>query len=185
MTSVLFVGILMAQVLGTWLWVEQLQSSERDRMVEVSESMGARIGQTIAFFEELPKQYRHMVLDQLRDMGGTRFFVSVNKQHIDLVPIAETEFSVLVRENLQTSMVAQLGQIEDLEITFVSFDNLKILTGNNLMVALSPEWKRFALLEPGDESPVAVIQFPIDVGEWMYLAAVVQSPSSKLIKSIV
>ena len=126
MTSVLFVGILMAQVLGTWLWVEQLQSSERDRMVEVSESMGARIGQTIAFFEELPKQYRHMVLDQLRDMGGTRFFVSVNKQHIDLVAIEESEFSLLVRDNLQKSMVAQLGQIEDLEITFVNFDNLKI-----------------------------------------------------------
>jgi len=182
MTSVLFIGILMAQVLGTWLWVEQLQSSERDRMVEVSESMGSRIGQTIAFFEKLPKQYRHMVLDQLRDMGGTRFFVSVNKQHIDLVAIEESEFSLLVRDNLQKSMVAQLGQIEDLEITFVNFDNLKILTGNNLMVSLSPEWKRFALLEPGDESPFAVIQFPIDAEEWMYLAAVV--PKGELLLGI-
>jgi len=151
-------------------------------MVEVSESMGSRIGQTIAFFEELPKQYRHMVLDQLRDMGGTRFFVSVNKQHIDLVPIVETEFSVLVRDNLQRSMFAQLGQIDDMEITFVSFDNLKILTGDNLMVSLSPEWKRFALFEPGDESPVAVIQFPIDKDEWMYLAAVV--PKGELLLGV-
>ena len=182
MTSVLFIGIVIAQLLGAWLWVEQLQSSERDRMVEVSESMGSRIGQTIAFFEKLPKQYRHMVLDQLRDMGGTRFFVSVNKQHIDLVPIAESEFSVLVRDNLQKSMFAQLGKIDDMEITFVNFDNLKILTGNNLMVALSPEWKRFALFEPGDESPVAVIQFPIDVDEWMYLAAVV--PKGELLLGI-
>jgi signal transduction histidine kinase len=173
MTSVLFVGILLAQALGTWLWVEQFQSSERYRMIEVSESMGSRIGQTIAFFEKLPKQYRHMVLDQLRDMGGTRFFVSVNKQYIDLVPIEESEFSILVRDNLQKSMAAQLGQIEDLEITFVNFDNLKILTGNNLMVALSPTWKRFALLDPEDESPFAVIQFPIDEDEWMYLTAVV------------
>ena len=182
MTSVLFIGIVIAQLLGAWLWVEQLQSSERNRMVEVSESMGSRIGQTIAFFEELPKQYRHMVLDQLRDMGGTRFFVSVNKQHIDLVPIVETEFSVLVRDNLQRSMFAQLGQIDDMEITFVSFDNLKILTGDNLMVSLSPEWKRFALFEPGDESPVAVIQFPIDTDEWMYLAAVV--PKGELLLGI-
>ena len=151
-------------------------------MIEVSESMGSRIGQTIAFFDTLPKQYRHVVLDQLRDMGGTRFFVSVNKQHIDLVPIAESEFSVLVRDNLQKSMFAQIGQIDDMEITFVNFDNLKILTGNNLMVSLSPEWKRFALLEPGDESPVAVIQFPIDVDEWMYLAAVV--PKGELLLGI-
>jgi len=182
MTSVLFIGIVIAQLLGAWLWVEQLQSSERDRMVEVSESMGSRIGQTIAFFEKLPKQYRHMVLDQLRDMGGTRFFVSVNKQHIDLVPIAESEFSVLVRDRLQESMFAQLGQVDDMEITFVSFDNLKILTGDNLMVSLSPNWKRFALLDPGDESPFAVIQFPIDVGEWMYLAAVV--PKGELLLGV-
>lgn len=182
MTSVLFVGILVAQALGTWLWVEQFQSSERYRMIEVSESMGSRIGQTIAFFEKLPKQYRHMVLDQLRDMGGTRFFVSVNKQYIDLVPIEESEFSSLVRDNLQKSMAAQLGQIEDLDITFVNFDNLKILTGNNLMVALSPTWKRFALLDPEDESPFAVIQFPIDAEEWMYLAAVV--PRGELLLGI-
>jgi hypothetical protein len=107
MTSVLFIGILIAQLLGTWLWVEQLQSSERDRMVEVSEAMGSRIAQTIAFFEKLPKQYRHIVLDQLRDMGGTRFFVSVNKQYIDLVPIEESECSSLVRDHLQKSMTAQ------------------------------------------------------------------------------
>ena len=182
MTSVLFIGIVIAQLLGAWLWVEQLQSSERDRMIEVSESMGSRIGQTIAFFEKLPKQYRHVVLDQLRDMGGTRFFVSVNKQHIDLIPIAESEFSLLVRDNLQRSMFAQLGQIDDMEITFVNFDNLKILTGDNLMVALSPTWKRFALLDPGDESPVAVIQFPIDEEEWMYLAAVV--PKGELLLGV-
>ena len=182
MTSVLFIGIVIVQLLGAWLWVEQLQSSERDRMIEVSESMGSRIGQTIAFFEKLPKQYRHIVLDQLRDMGGTRFFVSVNKQHIDLIPIAESEFSLLVRDNLQRSMFAQLGQIDDMEITFVNFDNLKILTGDNLMVALSPTWKRFALLDPGDESPVAVIQFPIDEEEWMYLAAVV--PKGELLLGV-
>ena len=182
MTSVLFIGIVIVQLLGAWLWVEQLQSSERDRMIEVSQSMGSRIGQTIAFFEKLPKQYRHIVLDQLRDMGGTRFFVSVNKQHIDLIPIAESEFSLLVRDNLQRSMFAQLGQIDDMEITFVNFDNLKILTGDNLMVALSPTWKRFALLDPGDESPVAVIQFPIDEEEWMYLAAVV--PKGELLLGV-
>ncbi len=181
-TLMLFVGILIAQILGTWLWVGQLKSSERDRLAEVSQSMGSRIGQTIGFFGQLPKQYRHVVLDQLRDMGGTRFFVSVNKKYIDLVPIAESEFSVLVRDNLQKSMFEQMlhnsasnkaGQIENLNITFVDFDNLKILTGDNLMVSLSPEWKRFTLLEPGDDSPFVVVQFPVDAEEWMYLAAVV------------
>ncbi|MDB2670581.1 ATP-binding protein [Candidatus Pseudothioglobus singularis] len=182
MTSVLFVGIFLAQILGAWLWVGQLQNSERERMVEVSQAMGSRIAQTVKFFEELPKEYRHIVLDQLRDMGGTRFFVSVNKQYIDLVPIQESEFSTLVRENLQSSITAQIGQIDDMDIIFVDFDNLKILTGENLMVSLSPNWKRFSLLDPGDESPFVVIQFPVDKDEWMYLTTVV--PNGELLLGI-
>lgn len=181
MTVGLFFGILIAQLLGTLLWVEQLKSSERNRLVEVSQTMGSRIGQTVEFFGKLPKQYRHMVLDQLRDMGGTRFFVSVNKIYIDLEEINETEFSLLVRSNLQDSIFAQTGAIKNMQIQFVDFENLKILSGDNLMVDLSPKWKRFALIEPGDSSPVAVVQLPIDK-EWMYLAAVI--PEGKVMTGI-
>ena len=77
-TIVLFLGILIAQVFGTWLWVSQLKATEHNRLIDVSQTMGSRIGQTVQFFKKLPDQYRHIVLDQLRDMGGTRFFVSVN-----------------------------------------------------------------------------------------------------------
>ena len=181
MTVGLFIGILIAQLLGTMLWVEQLKSSERNRLVEVSQTMGSRIGQTVEFFGKLPKQYRHIVLDQLRDMGGTRFFVSVNKKYIDLEQINETEFSLLVRSNLQTSIFEQTGEIDDLMIQFVDFENLKILSGDNMMVDLPPKWKRFALINPGNSSPVAVVQFPIE-NEWMYLAAIV--PEGKVMTGI-
>jgi signal transduction histidine kinase len=171
-TMVLFVGILIAQVFGTWLWISQLKASEHNRLIEVSQTMGSRIGQTVQFFKKLPDQYRHIVLNQLRDMGGTRFFVSVNKQHIALHTIPKTEFSQLVRQQLSSSIVAQMGQARGLDIQFVDFDNLKILSGSNLMVDLPPKWKRFALLEPSDSSPVAVVQLPVE-NEWIYLAAVI------------
>ena len=92
------------------------------------------------------------------------------------------KFSTLVRDNLKRSMDAQIGQIDDMEIIFVDFDDLKISTGDNLMVSLSPEWKRFALLEPGDKSPFVVIQFPVDDDEWMYLTTVV--PNGELLLGI-
>jgi signal transduction histidine kinase len=79
-------------------------------------------------------------------------------------------------------MDSQIGQIDNMEIIFVDFDNLKILTGDNLMVSLSPEWKRFTLIEPGDKSPFVVIQFPIDDDEWMYLTTVV--PNGELLLGI-
>ena len=98
MTSVLFIGILVAQVLGTWLWVEQLKSSEKERMAEISQELGYNIAQAVGFFEKLPNQYRQETLVQLRQNGGTfldfgsEFFVSVNKDYISLNSIAKTEF---------------------------------------------------------------------------------------------
>ena len=147
-TIVLFLGILIAQVFGTWLWVSQLKTTEHNRLINVSQTMGSRIGQTVQFFKKLPDQYRHIVLDQLRDMGGTRFFVSVNKQHIALQTISQTDFSQLVRAQLSSSIVAQMGQVKGLDIQFVDFDDLKILSGSNLMVDLPLKWKRFALIQP-------------------------------------
>jgi hypothetical protein len=54
MTSVLFIGILVAQVLGTWLWVEQLKSSEKTRVTNISKELGSYIAQAVGFFEKLP-----------------------------------------------------------------------------------------------------------------------------------
>ena len=70
------------------VWVEQLKSSERDRMTDLSQSMGNHIGKAIGFFEKLPNQYRHETLEGFRTNGGTfldfeaEFFVSMNKQNI-------------------------------------------------------------------------------------------------------
>ncbi|MDP6968026.1 MAG: ATP-binding protein [Gammaproteobacteria bacterium] len=174
MFVVLLIGILVAQSLGTWIWVEQLKEGERKRLIEVSANMGSRIGQTIQFFTKLPKQYQHIVLDQLRDMGGTRYFVSVNKGYIALPNINTNEFSELVREQLQSSISAQIGSAQDLDIQFVHFNDLKILSGENRMVDLPPKWKRFALLEPSDESPIVLVQLPISE-DWLYLATPVPS----------
>ncbi len=169
MTAVLFVGILLAQTLGTWLWIEQLKNSEYQRLNQISENMGARIGQTIKFFGELPSKYRHIVLDQLRDMGGTRFFVSVNKQFINLEEIKKTSLSLLLQKKMISSISSQIGKLENIKVQFISFKNLKILSGDNHMVDLPARWKRFALMEPNDKSPIVVVQLDMD-GEWLYLA---------------
>lgn len=89
MTVVLFAGILLAQLLGAWLWTEQIKQSEHASISQIAANMGARIRQTIRFFSNLPDNYRHIVLNQLRDMGGTRHFVSVNEQLIPLTNIVK------------------------------------------------------------------------------------------------
>ena len=173
MSVVLFAGILLAQALGAGLWAQQINQSERQRLAEISTNLGSRIGQTAQFFTRLPNQYRHIVLDQLRDMGGTRFFVSVNAQLIELEALEENENSQLARARLSDNLQAQTGPLDQLDIQFVAFENVKILSGENRMVDLPLRWQRFALVDPQDQSPVVVIQYPVSKHEWLYVAAIV------------
>ena len=170
MTVILFLGILVAQGMGIWIWGQQLKAEERLRVTEVSTNMGARIGQTIQFFSRLPREYRHIVLDQLRDMGGTRFFVSINNQFIPLQTVSETPTIQRVRLLIDDSIRSQLQIADEMTINFVRFEDLRILSGDNTMVNLPPKWQRFALLDSGDESPVVVVQLKIGPDEWAYLA---------------
>ena len=170
MTLILFIGILFAQIMGIWIWGQQLKAEERLRISEVAVNMGARIGQTIQFFSRLPHEYRHIVLDQLRDMGGTRFFVSINSQYIPLTKVPETQTIAQVRVMIDESIRTQVKVTEQPMISFVRFEDLRILSGDNMMVNLPPKWQRFALLDPGDDSPVVVVQLKLNNDEWAYLA---------------
>ena len=170
MTLILFIGILFAQIMGIWIWGQQLKAEERLRISEVAVNMGARIGQTIQFFSRLPHEYRHIVLDQLRDMGGTRFFVSINSQYIPLTKVSETQTIAQVRVMIDESIRTQIKVTEQPMISFVRFEDLRILSGDNMMVNLPPKWQRFALLDPGDDSPVVVVQLKLNNDEWAYLA---------------
>ena len=197
MTSVLFIGILVAQVLGTWLWVEQLKSSEKERMAEISQELGYNIAQAVGFFEKLPNQYRQETLVQLRQNGGTfldfgsEFFVSVNKDYISLNSIAKTEFSSLVSDNLEKTLFSQVGQVEDLNIKFVRFSDTRImspngpqegLTNSHILAPLSPIWRSLGLQAPDPDNPLAIIQFRLkNQSEWMFLATII--PKGELLLS--
>lgn len=173
MSLILFIGIIVAQILSTIVWTRQFEQSERKRLEEVSEHIGARIGQTLQFFSRLPREYRHVVLDQLRDMGGTRFFVSVNKQRIILETIPDSELQRLIATKLNSQIVNQLERYSGNIVTeFVEFSNLRVLSRENQMVELPKRWQRFALLDPGDNSPAIVVQIQLHDDEWMYLATV-------------
>lgn len=197
MTSVLFIGILVAQVLGTWLWVEQLKSSEKARVTNISKELGSYIAQAVGFFEKLPSQYREETLSQLRQNGGTfldfgaEFFVTSNNEYVDLSEIANTEFSILFRENLEMSLSSQIGQVDDLKIKFVKFNDAKTmipnspsegLTNNQVLASLPPIWKSLGLLAPSTDNPIVIIQFRLaNQNDWMYLASII--PKGELLLS--
>ena len=147
--------------MGIWIW-GQLKRASQD--IQVSSIWARELAKPSIF----RIQYRHIVLDQLRDMGGTRFFVSINSQSIALKTVSETPAIEEVRETIAESIKTQTIVKEELEIDFVRFEDLRILSGENMMVNLPPKWQRFALIDPGDTSPVVVVQLRLNTDEWAY-----------------
>lgn len=71
MLWLLLLAIVLAQSLISGLWMQQLQKHELDGMMSATRNLANSAASTITFFQSLPLQYRQIVLDQLRNMGGS------------------------------------------------------------------------------------------------------------------
>ncbi len=73
-TSVfLLLVIILAQVLSGIIWYQHASERDKEGLTTTVKSLALSASSTIAFFQTLPSEYRHLVLNQLRNMGGTRF----------------------------------------------------------------------------------------------------------------
>lgn len=79
-------AVILAQGIATAIWYTESKQKELAGIQSASESMANMFASTVTFFQSLPTRYRHIVLDQIRNMGGTRFFVSFNKEKLIVVP---------------------------------------------------------------------------------------------------
>ncbi|MEF1230434.1 two-component sensor histidine kinase, partial [Vibrio fortis] len=83
-------AVVIAQGIATSIWYSESKQKELEGIRSASSSMANMFASTVTFFQSLPVKYRHIVLDQIRNMGGTRFFVSFNKEALIVEPIPDT-----------------------------------------------------------------------------------------------
>lgn len=165
-----------AQIISSAAWVATYRAQQEEGLVATTRNLAQSASATVQFFNSLPQEYRHIVLDQLRDMGGTRFFVSLNDKRIDMTPLPDTARKQLVMEEVRSVLHQRLGNRINLHVDFVHPDNLRILNTELPLDALPRSWAHYALtLEPLNP-PVMVTQIEVDQGEWLYLAAALPAP---------
>lgn len=106
-----FLVIVMAEVLAGAAWFSTTSVSKRESASHAMFAIASAASDTINYFSGLPVNYRHLVLDQLRNIGGTRFFISMNNHrlpvpslsHHSLVPQMQVQASDLLEQQLKTS----------------------------------------------------------------------------------
>src|SRR3990167_11484467 len=83
-------AVLLAQALSSVIWVSQLRASQMEGLLPSARSLAQSMAASVSYFRSLPLGYRPMVLDQLRNMGGTRFFVSLNDKPLNMQVLPQT-----------------------------------------------------------------------------------------------
>jgi len=170
-------GLVSAFLLSNYLWFNVLESKRLDQGKEMSRDMAYSIGSTMEFIRAYPTEYRHIILNQFRDMGGSRYLVSINGEFIDVDPIFETELKREFVSNFLFAIEEKLGKrLDGLHVEFADPTELRVYKNDIKLVDLPPRWAQNSLIREPEAAPVLVAQVPIGNGEWLYLAGLLPDP---------
>jgi len=170
------VSVFLAQGLTSLFWVTQLADTEKNVVLVNADNLAHSAVSTISFFQKLPNDYRHLVLEQLRELGGSRFFVSLNKEIININPINDSQLKQQVLGNIKQIVHKKLGNQRTLLLEFSSSEDLHVINNDILLKDLPPSWGAYNLIIPSVKPPILVLQMELSNNEWLYLAAVLPPP---------
>ncbi|WP_274296811.1 sensor histidine kinase [Pseudomonas putida] len=172
--------VLLAQGLSSLIWLSQLRASQLEGLVASARSLAHSMSASVSYFRSLPVAYRPMVLDQLRNMGGTRFVVSLNDKPLDMQALPPTPRKQAVISAVDEVLRQRLGTQMDISLEFVSPQDLRIFNSGLKLDELPRSWAHYALtLEPVNP-PVLVTQIRLGEGEWLYIASLMPEPYTSL-----
>ncbi|TDO06892.1 MULTISPECIES: TOBE domain-containing protein [Halomonas] len=168
---IMVVGVLAAQLASYVIWTSQVRDSRLAQLEELSSNVAFSVASTMRFFRSLPREYRHIVLDQLRDMGGPRFFVSVNEKRLDVADIGEGPEKARVVETFRRILTEQLD-IDAVSVEFSRPETLRVFNNEVLLKDLPPRWGQHSLLMEPLSPPILVVQLELEPATWLYLATI-------------
>ncbi len=138
MILLLLLAILLSQTILTGIWMQQIQKRELEGMLSTTRNLAMSAASTVNFFKSLPLQYRHIALDQLRNMGGSRFFVSLNEEEIHINAIPDSERKTQVLEEVQGVLTRKLSDAMAIKVDFSRPDDLHVFNNDTLLADLPP-----------------------------------------------
>src|SRR6185312_9031124 len=102
------VGVLLSQLLGSAIWTWQLRDTARHDVRDAAHQTAVSAAAAIRFLRDLPAQYRPLLIEQLRQMGGTRFFVAVNRRRVPVQPIEDSLLARTVVDQVRGTLQGEL-----------------------------------------------------------------------------
>ena len=170
-------GLVSSFLLSNYLWYTVLESKRLAQGREMARDMAFSVGSTMEFIRAYPTEYRHIILNQFRDMGGSRYLVSINKEFISIDPFIDSDLKREFVNNFLAAIEEKLGQrLVGLSVEFADPTELRVYKNDIRLVDLPPRWAQNTLIREPESAPVLVAQVLVDEGEWLYLAGLLPDP---------
>ncbi|MBM7036372.1 ATP-binding protein [Vibrio ulleungensis] len=173
-------AIIFAQAITTSIWYVNERKQALIGIEAAATNMANMFASTVQFFDSLPIEYRHIVLDQIRNMGGTRHFVSFNQKELSMQYLPASEYTEIAISSVKNEVNKALPQVQDIVVNFALAKDLKILKDDIYLDDLPKSWAHHTLTVPLVDSPIMVVQLRIAQGQWIYIAALLPSPYTML-----
>jgi|GEM_PF-41793 len=176
LSVVMIFGVLVTQVAGGLIWAAQLRSKSEAETRVAAQHLAHSAAAAIRYFMSLPPNYRPLMIQQLREMGGTRFFINAGSAPVPVTPIANNPLAQVAIEVAAQSLHDDLPFLPKAQLAFAWPEGLQV-SSDGLKVGDLPEnWVQHILLAKPNPAPVMVIQMQVESGRWLYLAALMPNP---------
>jgi signal transduction histidine kinase len=175
LSLVMVAGVLVTQLAGSVIWATQLRAKSEVDTRAAAQYLGQGAASAIRFFRSLPPNYRSLLIQQFREMGGTRFFVSLNRAYVPVQEIAPQALTSTALTTLGDTLRADLHQGQ-FKLAFAWPDQLSVSPDGVKVGELPESWVRHILLLKPDPAPILVIQTELEPGNWLYLATLMPNP---------
>ncbi|MFV0575657.1 MAG: ATP-binding protein [Vibrio sp.] len=172
--------VVMAQGISTAIWYSNSRQQEVEGIKMTTVSMASLFASTVSYFQALPVHYRHVIMEQLRKMGGTRFFVSFNHEYLNIVPIDDSRLKQIAIDSMSNALQSKLNNVKSIHVDFAHPEQLKILKNDIYLSDLPKSWAHYSLTLAPLNPPIMVVQIELDSDEWIYIAALLPPPYNTL-----
>lgn len=173
---VMAAGLLVTQVAASAIWASQLRYKSQVEAQSAARYVGHGAAGAIRFFRSLPPAYRALIIQQLREMGGTRFFVNLNHAQVPIEEIAPHPLAAQVLATVAATLKEDLPNSPGFRLAFAWPDRLVVAAPEVRLEDLPDAWVQHVLLLQPDPAPILVIQTEIEPGNWLYMAALMPNP---------
>ena len=176
LSIVMVVGVMLTQLVGNLIWAAQLKAESESDAKTASQYLAHSASAAIRFVLSLPENYRPLIIQQFREMGGTRFYINLNSAPISIPEIRDQNLANIAVRQINTTIKEDLPAVSTFRIAFAWPDNLIVNDEGDKINELPDSWVRHILLVQPNPAPILVIQAEMSPGHWLYLAALMPNP---------